>query len=135
MSTLKLKQGFTLIELLVVIAIIGILSAVVLTSLGTARARAQDARIQTEVAGSRASAELFFSGTGGGDYVGLCLDSSMTNAGALPANCASNESTWAFFHPLVTDTTRAWCADSTGASRRVVTPTSAQTSCPAAAAN
>ncbi len=130
MSTLKLKQGFTLIELLVVIAIIGILSAVVLTSLGTARARAQDARVQTEVAGSRASAELYFSGNG--SYTNLCSDPTMTAAGANASNCSSSASAWAFFRPLLTDASRAWCADSTGASRRVSTPGSVQTACPAA---
>ncbi len=41
---MKPKSGFTLIELLVVIAIIGILSAVVLTSLNSSRAKANDAQ-------------------------------------------------------------------------------------------
>jgi type IV pilus assembly protein PilA len=69
------NKGFTLIELLVVIAIIGILSAVVLASLGTARNKGKAASAIGSLNSMRAQAEL-----------------SVALNGTYPANICSNSS-------------------------------------------
>ena len=55
-------RGFTLIELLVVIAIIGILSAVVLVSLNTARVKGLDAARISDVKSLETAYELYYNG-------------------------------------------------------------------------
>lgn len=58
------NKGFTLIELLIVIAIIGVLSAVVMTSLNNARNKGNDAKTKAQLSGMRAAMELYYSTNG-----------------------------------------------------------------------
>lgn len=55
-----MKKGFTLIELLVVIAIIGILSAIVLVSLNSARANSRDGKRLSDIAQLQLALESYF---------------------------------------------------------------------------
>ncbi len=75
MIKLNYKRGFTLIELLVVIAIIGILSGIVLTSLGTARNKAKMASAQASMSSMRAEAELGADPSSGKYNGNLCAQS------------------------------------------------------------
>src|SRR3990167_1363641 len=58
---MKKQLGFTLIELLVVIAIIGVLSAVVLASLNTARSKGNDVGVKANLSTVTTQAALYLS--------------------------------------------------------------------------
>jgi type IV pilus assembly protein PilA/prepilin peptidase dependent protein D len=57
------SKGFTLIELLVVIAIIGVLSAVVLASLNSARSKGNDASVKANLNTVRTQAAIYYDST------------------------------------------------------------------------
>jgi len=75
-------RGFTLIELLVVIAIIGLLSSIVLASLNTARLKARDAAILSELNQLAVLVELEYNENR--SYVGL-----QRNQWSTPVACAN----------------------------------------------
>lgn len=95
---LPVRRGFTLIELLIVIAIIGVLSSIVLVSLGVAKSKARDASIIASANSIMKMAQIEASATGNyntymsfammGDYCDFYY-STTSNPTEVGAACSS----------------------------------------------
>ena len=67
-SKTSFSTGFTLIEILVVIAIIGILTAIIMPSLSTARAKGRDAQRVSDIKQIQLALELYYDACGNYPY-------------------------------------------------------------------
>lgn len=137
----SLRQGFTLIELLVVIAIIGILASVILVSLNTARGKASDVRIISDVKQIRTQLESDFDGasypdlTNGGLFGGFkvaspgttTLNALLTDASLLGGSItvvlpgSDPQTGYALYGQLVSSSTEYFCMDSVGNTNQTAT--------------
>ena len=147
------SQGFTLIELLVVIAIIGILSAVVLASLNTARSKGNDAAVQSNLSTIQTQAEIYYGGAGLNSYgtqawattvagcaAGMFSDANVSKAlaaadaanGTGSIGCASTANSYVVAAALTATASTYQCVDSTGVSKTVAAafPGAAIAACP-----
>ncbi|MEY2986365.1 MAG: hypothetical protein RJB24_594 [Candidatus Parcubacteria bacterium] len=143
----RLQKGFTLIELLVVIAIIGILAAVVLVNVNSARTRARTSSAQSGLSQLRGIMELNGYTASTNTYanprtstvaeisrVRNSIDSNAEGANTAARLRGNGGVGFYFMAAQVRDETNAlrwYCVDHTGSSRFVSTaPANTATACP-----
>jgi prepilin-type N-terminal cleavage/methylation domain-containing protein len=144
----KLEKGFTLIELLVVVAIIGILAAVVLAALNSARSKGNDAAVKSNLRNAVGQGEIFYltNTVAPNTYTSVCINGVVGTAlgvGALvyaaskaaglggtytidgtgtlaKATCNDSANAWAAEAPLssASGMNQMWCVDNTGKSKQ-----------------
>lgn len=134
------NKGFTLIELLIVIAVIGILSSVVVVALTSARNKAGNVSVKTNLYTIRNQAEIYFSNNQ--DYTNICSDGVVVSAintainaggdtGNVSTRCNGGSTAWAVNVTLrvAEGSNIYWCVDNSGASKGEPSELSGATVC------
>ena len=140
-----LKKGFTLIELLVVVAIIGLLAAITLGYLESARSKGAVTAIKSNLVTMRAVSEVFYLDNsnlylpaGGSTFsIATCpvyngsgtnmLSKNKTIADAIAeavkrgngSACYNSGNAWAVAVGLKLNPNTSWCVDNVGSSKQV----------------
>lgn len=135
----NLKKGFTLIELLVVIAIVGILSAIVLASLGSAKSKGDDTSYMATMTNMKTQAEIYYHNnnssygisattcdtglfnatTPGG--LDTLMESLKSKAGSANISCVASSTSWVVVTKLKAAGT--FCVDGKGSAKASTTIT------------